>query len=149
MPWIWIGFYNWLALAEAMPCYIDVYEHVVFFPDVPEASYPRYFTTETCSYGTVSAASDWEVYCLLLLALKWHGSKFDLDPWCSIAWGQNEIIVYLELPLASLKYPCWSNFISKNWKTFFLLYGYFYFLPIFNKLNFKSEKKNPPSLPFG
>lgn len=42
-----------------MPCYIDVYEHVVvFFLDVPEASYPRYFTTETCSYGTVSAASD-------------------------------------------------------------------------------------------
>lgn len=56
-----------------MPCYIDVYEHVVvFFPDVPEASYPRYFTTETCSYGAVSAASDWKVlFAFVNLKMTW------------------------------------------------------------------------------
>lgn len=57
-----LGFYTCKWWAEAMPCYIDVYEHVVvFFPDVPAAAYPCYFTTETCSCGTLSAASDWKV----------------------------------------------------------------------------------------
>lgn len=50
------------------------------------------------------------------------------------------------MPLALLKYPRWYNLLAKNKELFFREIFYFYFLPIFNKSNYKFEKKKVPSL---
>lgn len=65
----------------------------------------------------------------------------------TILWlGQNKIMVGLELPPVSLKKPTpppptTNILLAKNEDIF--LHGTFYFLPVFNMLNFKFEKKNP------